>query len=618
MDHVEAAKREESRVMPQLLRAAWRYRSRVIAATVLLLLAKLATVAVPLELKRIVDALSRPEEVITLPVFLLVAYALLRFSSTLFNELRDLVFNRVTQRTVADYVTTAFNHLHALGARFHARRRTGKLLREIDQGTAGIAFLLGVGLFTIVPTLVEIGLVLAIMLNRYSYWFAVIIMISFVVYAGFTLAFTARRTVIQRRVNELDAVAKGRLADSLINHDAVKFFTNEPLEHQRFGDIMGDWIGAAVSNQKALFVLHVGQSFIIALGVSAVMLFAGWGVVQSNMTVGDLVLINAYVIQICLPLNTLGFVYREARDARTNAERLLELLREQPQVQDIPGAAELRVTQGEVRFSHLSFAYEPGRPILNDVSFDIPPGATVAVVGGSGSGKSTLARMLLRFYDPTSGQISIDGQDIRAVTQRSLRQAIGVVPQDTTLFNDTVAYNIQYGRPEATFEEVVAAARSAHIHELIESLPEGYQTVVGERGLVLSGGERQRVAIARAILKNPPILIFDEATSALDTQSEREIHEEVERLSQNRTALVIAHRLSTVVNADEILVLEKGHLVERGPHAQLLEKGGVYAMLWRLQQEERRLEKVAPAVAAAAAAVASPPPIDTEPTSRPR
>lgn len=574
--------------MRELLRAAWQSRGRLIAATSLLLLAKLATITVPLSLKWIIDALSRPEDVVTLPVLLLITYALLRFASTLFNELRDLVFNRVTQRTVADYTSRVFNHLHALGAPFHARRRTGTLLREIDHGSAGIAFLMGVGLFTIVPTFVEIALVLIVLERAYSDWFAVIIMITFAIYTSFTLGLTGRRATIQRRVNELDTNAKGRLADSLLNHDTVKFFANEALESERFDGIMYRWIQEAVRNQKALFALHVGQSGIIGLGVAAVMLFAGYGVVHGSLTVGDLVLVNAYIIQICLPLNTLGFVYREARDARINAERLFQLLAMKPAVVDAPASVDLKITQAAIEYSHVSFAYEADRPILQDVSFTVQPGSTVAVVGGSGSGKSTLARLLLRMHDVNAGQIRIDGQDIRQVTQHSLRSAIGVVPQDTTLFNDTIAYNIGYGRPSATREEVIEAARAAQIHTLIELLPQGYETVVGERGVMLSGGERQRVAIARAILKNPPILVFDEATSALDSQSEHAIQEEVERISHNRTALVIAHRLSTIANADEILVMDRGRLVERGAHLRLLIKGGVYAQLWRLQQQQKR------------------------------
>jgi ATP-binding cassette subfamily B protein len=556
---------------------------RIAGAVVFLIFAKVASVSVPLVLKRIVDALSRPEQLASLPVYLLAGYAALRFSSTLFNELRDLAFSRVTQRTVAIYAQKVFAHLHALGPRFHAQRRIGGLLPDIDRGTAGIAFLLGIGLFTLVPTLIEIGLVLAIMGTRYSGWYTGIISVTFLLYTGFTLIFTAKRTIYQRRVNRLDSSAKSRMADSLINYDAVKYFTNERVESRRFADIMERWTTAAIDNQKALFFLHVGQSALIGVGVAAIMLQAGQDVRAGQMSVGDLVLINAFMLQVCLPLNALGFVYREARDALVNAEKLFQLLRERPEIDDPPGAPALVIRQAEVAFEHVSFHYEPQRPILSDVSIRIPPGRTVAVVGGSGSGKSTLARLLLRFYDVTSGRITVDGQDIRSVSAHSLRGAIGVVPQDTILFNDTIGYNIRYGRIDASPEEVVAAARSAHLDRFIESLPEGYETPVGERGVKLSGGERQRIALARAMLKNPPVLIFDEATSALDTRSERAIQDELDRLSRNRTALVIAHRLSTVVDADEIIVLERGRIVERGTHAELLLRAGLYATLWHLQ-----------------------------------
>jgi ATP-binding cassette subfamily B protein len=572
--------------MQDLAKVLAPYRWRVLAAVTLLVFAKVATVCVPLLLKRIIDALSQPQNVAVLPVYLLAGYAALRFSSTLFNELRDMVFSRVTQRTVATYAQLTFEHLHRLGARFHARRQMGGLLPDIDRGTSGIAFLLGVGLFTIVPTAIEIGLVLAIMSSRYRGGYAGAIMLTFLAYTGFTLAFTARRAVHQRRVNRLDSSAKSRLADSLINYDAVKYYTNEALEAERFAGIMRHWTEAAVSNQKALFILHVGQSAIIACGVAAVMLLAGRGVMAGGMTVGDLVLINAYVLQVCLPLNALGFVYRESRDAWVNAERLFAILHERPEMEERPGLPALAVAGGEVVFEHVSFGYEPSRPILRDVSLRIRPGATLAVVGGSGSGKSTLARLLLRLYAPDSGRILIDGQDISTVSAASVRAAIGVVPQDTVLFNDTIGYNIGYGRTGATVAEVMEAARAAHIHELVSSLERQYDTEVGERGVTLSGGERQRIAVARALLKNPTLLIFDEATSALDSASEHAIQKELNRLSENRTVLMIAHRLSTVINVDEIIVLEQGRIIERGNHAQLLAQCGAYARLWQLQQRD--------------------------------
>ncbi len=578
----------DTRISAELWQVLARYRWRIAAAVVLLLVAKLATVAVPLLLKRIIDAFPQgglPARLpAQLPVHLLVGYALLRFSSTLFNEWRDLLFARVTLAAVSAYAQKTFAHLHALGPRFHARRKLGSLLPDIDRGTSGIAFLLGVGLFTIVPTLVEIGLVLAIMLSRYAAGFAGIILVTFLLYAGFTLVFTARRVVYQRRVNKLDSTAKGRLADSLINYDTVKYFTNEALEAQRFAAIMRDWREAGAGNQRALFSLHVGQSAVIAVGVGAIMLLAGQAVMAGRMSVGDLVLINAYALQVCLPLNALGFVYREARDAWVNTERLFELLRERPEVGDAPDAPALRIGAGEVVFEHVSFHYEPARPVLVDLSLRIAPGTTLAVVGRSGSGKSTLARLLLRYYDPAHGRILVDGQDIRTVSAASLRRAIGVVPQDTALFNDTIGNNVAYGRIGSTHEDVVAACRAAHVHELIVSLPQEYDTPVGERGVTISGGEKQRIAIARAILKDPPILIFDEATSALDSDSEHAITQELDRLSRNRTTLIIAHRLSTIVNAHAIVVMDRGRIVEQGSHAELLRRKGMYARLWLLQQ----------------------------------
>ena len=560
------------------------YRGRIAAALVCLIIAKIATVAVPLVLKRIIDAFAQPGELARLPVYLLAGYALLRFLSTLFNELRDLFFARVTLRTVSIYAQKVFAHLHALGAGFHARRQIGGLLPDIDRGTNGIAFLLGVGLFTLVPTLIEIGLVLAIMLNRYSPWYSAIIVLMFLLYAGFTLVFTARRVLYQRRVNKLDSGAKSQLADSLINYDTIKYFANEGLEALRFSALMDRWTEAGMGNQRALFILHAGQSAVIAVGVAAIMLLAGADVRRGAMSVGDLVLINAFALQVCLPLNALGFVYREARDAWVNAERLFQLLRERPEIADSPQLPRLHAREGEVVFDKVSFHYDPARPILHEVSFRIPPGRTVAVVGRSGSGKSTLARLLLRFYDPAGGQILIDGQPLATLSPGSVREAIGVVPQETVLFNESVGYNIAYGRAGSSQAELEAVCKAAHVHELIVSLPDGYATQVGERGVKMSGGEKQRIAIARAILKNPPILIFDEATSALDSDSEHAIQLELDRLSQDRTTLIIAHRLSTIVRADEIIVMDRGRIVERGGHHELLKRRGLYARLWLLQQ----------------------------------
>jgi ATP-binding cassette subfamily B protein len=579
------------KVTAELWRLLSQFKLRIACALCFLILAKIAAVAVPLLLKRIIDVFSVPGGLLQLPIYLLAGYALLRFSSTLFNELRDMLFSRVTLRTVATYALKTFSHLHALGPRFHAGRRIGGLLPDIDRGTAGIAYLLGVGLFTLVPTLIEIALVLAIMLRSYSSWYAGIIALTFASYAIFTLHFTAKRAIYQRRVNRLDSGAKSQLADSLINYETIKYFTNESGEAQRFKDIMQSWIEASSGNQKALFALHVGQSLLIAGSVGAIMLLAGDAVWRKEMSVGDLVLINAFALQVCLPLNTLGFVYREAKDAWVNAERLFQLLRTESEPMTSGTLPMLRPGQGEVVFEHVSFHYEGTRPLLTDVSFRIPAGNKVAVVGTSGSGKSTLARLLMRFYDPIAGRILIDGQDIRELHPSSVRQVIGVVPQDTALFNETIGYNIAYGRNGASMDEVIAAARAAHVHELINSLPEQYETQVGERGVKLSGGEKQRIAIARTILKNPPILIFDEATSALDSYSEHAIEQELNRLSRNRTTLIIAHRLSTIVGADEILVVDRGRIVERGKHMQLLHKQGLYARLWRLQQRNDREEQ---------------------------
>lgn len=581
----------QASIASELWQVLGRHRRRIGAALVLLLVAKLATVAVPLLLKRIIDTFQGgasghlPHALpYSLPVTLLAGYAVLRFSSTLFNELRDLLFSTVTLGAVSGYAQRTFAHLHALGPRFHARRSLGSLLPDIDRGTGGIAFLLGVALFTIVPTLVEIGLVLAIMLDAYESGFAAIILLTFLVYAGFTLVFKARRVVYQRRVNKLDSNAKGRLADSLINYDTVKYFTSEALEAKRFAAIMDEWRAAGAGNQRALFTLHVGQSALIAVGVAAIMLLAGQAVLQGRMSVGDLVLINAYALQVCLPLNALGFVYREARDAWVNAERLFALLRERPETADPPAAPPLRAGPGEVVFERVGFAYEAGRPTLADVDLRIAPGTTLAVVGRSGSGKSTLARLLLRYYEPASGRILVDGQDIGRLQAASVRRAIGVVPQETALFNDSIGYNIAYGRPGCSREDVIAACRAAHVHDMIAALPDGYDTQVGERGAMLSGGERQRIAIARTILKNPCILVFDEATSALDAVSEHAITEELNRLARERTTLVVAHRLATIVHADQIVVMDRGRIVERGRHAELLARNGAYARLWLLQQ----------------------------------
>ncbi|MGA0609290.1 ATP-binding cassette domain-containing protein [Caldimonas sp. KR1-144] len=575
----------------------WRFRHRTLAALALLILAKACAVLVPMALKAIVDRFSEfaaqgMAAALQLPVWLLLGYALLRFAGTLFTELRDLVFSRVTQHVTSAVSQRCFERLLALGSRFHGRRQTGALIRDVDRGTAGVGFLLGAGLFTMVPTLVEFIAVLAIMASRYPLSFSAAMLATFVAYATYTGALTQRRELRQRRVNEIDSRAHAHLVDRLLNLDSVRAYAREAYERRRYGELWQQLIDNNLANQRALSALHIGQGGIIAIGVATVMLLAGQRTMAGDMTVGDLVLVNAYVIQICLPLNALGFVVREARDARVNAERLLQVLDEPVEVRDAPNAPALALRGAAIRFEEVDFGYEPGRPILRHFSLDIAPGSTVAVVGGSGSGKSTLARLLLRLYDVDAGRVLIDAQDVRNVSLASLREAIGVVPQDTTLFNGTVGENIAYGRLGAPAHAIVDAAAAAQVHEFIASLPQQYDTPVGERGVALSGGEKQRIAIARAFLKNPAVLILDEATSALDTRAERAIQEQLDRLARDRTTLVIAHRLSTIVDADEIIVLDKGRIVERGRHDALLELDGLYAQLWKLQLQQREFERL--------------------------
>ena len=571
----------------------WHYRRRCGLALALLVLAKSCAVLVPLALKAVIDhfgggasAPSSGSELWVLPVFLLLGYALLRFAATLFAELRDLVFARVGHETVSAISQRCFGHLLALGSRFHARRHTGALIRDIERGTSGLAFLLGAGLFTILPTLVEFLAVLAIMAGQYRPAFSLILLITFVVYAAYTTALGSSRERRQRRVNDIDSQAHRHLVDRLLNIDAVRSHAREPLEKAAYDALWQRWQRTSLDNQRALSTLHIGQSAIIAFGVAAVMLLAGQETLRGAMTVGDLVLVNAYVIQICLPLNALGFVFREARDALVNTEQLLLLLDAPVEVSDTPAAPPLHIAGAEIRFEHVAFSYEPGRPVLHPLTLSIGAGQTVAVVGGSGSGKSTLARLLLRFHDVDEGRISIDGQDIRRVQLTSLRKAIGLVPQDTSLFDDSIAFNIGVGRPGASMAEIVEAARAAQLHEFVTSLPAQYDTQVGERGVMLSGGEKQRVAIARAFLKNPPILVLDEATSALDTRAERAIQQQLDLIARDRTTLVIAHRLTTIVDADDIVVLDQGRIVERGHFADLISAQGVFARMWALQQEE--------------------------------
>ncbi len=578
--------RTDWRVIRSLVPYLLEFKTRVAIVIVLLVLAKLANVVVPLALKEIVDAVSQPKAMLVLPVFLILGYGLLRLFSTLFGELRDALFAKVTQRAIRRVAAQVFEHLHSLSLRFHLERQTGGVSRDIERGTRGISFLLTFLLFNILPTLLEIGLVAAILFVKYNPWFAIITFVTLLLYIGFTLWITEWRMVFRRSMNDKDSKANTRAIDSLLNYETVKYFGNERYEVERYDEQMKDWEVSAVKNQTSLAALNAGQSIIIAVGVTLLMLLAADEVVKGTMTIGDLVLVNVFMLQLYMPLHFLGFVYREIKNALADMEKMFRLLDENREVQDAPDAPALKLAQAAIRFENVNFSYDPARQILHDVSFDVPSGHTVAVVGASGAGKSTLSRLMFRFYDVDSGGVSIDGQDIRAVTQTSLRAAIGIVPQDTVLFNDSIYYNIAYGRPTAMREEILSAAQSAHIHHFIESLPQGYDTVVGERGLKLSGGEKQRVAIARAILKNPAILIFDEATSALDSKSEKAIQDELRSIARNRTTLVIAHRLSTVVDAHQILVMDKGRIIERGTHRELLSQQGVYSQMWALQQQE--------------------------------
>ncbi len=581
--------RRDLKVIRTLLPYLWEYRTRVLWALGCLILAKVANVSIPLALKGIVDRLDAAHNpVLVLPVAFLVAYGALRLASSLFGELRDAIFAKVTQRAIRRVALQVFRHLHALTLRFHLERQTGGVSRDIERGSRGISFLLTFMLFNIIPTLVEIGLVAVILLMKYQAAFALITFGTVAVYIVFTLAVTEWRMKYRRTMNEMDSKANTRAIDSLLNYETVKYFGNEDFEAKRYDENLSAWEKAAVKSQTSLSFLNFGQGAIVALGITWLLFLAAGGVVNHTLTMGDLVLINAYLLQLFIPMNFLGFVYREIKHSLADMEKMFKLLDENPAIRDKSDAKALEVGDGAIRFEQVDFGYTQQRQILFNVDFAVPAGQKVAVVGTSGSGKSTLVRLLFRFYDVDGGRIFINNQDIRDITQQSLRAAIGIVPQDTVLFNDTIYYNIAYANPAASREEVVSASRMAHIHTFIESLPDGYDTMVGERGLKLSGGEKQRIAIARVILKNPRILIFDEATSALDSNSEQAILRELRAIAADHTTLVIAHRLSTIVDADQILVLEKGHIVERGSHQNLLALGGVYAQLWKLQQEERK------------------------------
>ncbi|MHB1121680.1 MAG: ABCB family ABC transporter ATP-binding protein/permease [Ramlibacter sp.] len=594
----------------------WQYKGRVVAALAFMVMAKLANVGVPVLLKNLVDRMNvgggravagiQPEAaaLLVVPVGLLIAYGLLRLSTTLFTELRELVFAKATQGAARRIALETFQHLHALSLRFHLERQTGGMTRDIERGVRGIESLISYSLYSIVPTLIEVTLVLTILAVKFDAWFAWITLAALALYIGYTISVTEWRTKFRREANEFDSAAHTKAVDSLLNYETVKYFNNEGFEARRYDQSLERLRRARLKSQSTLSLLNVGQQLIIGVGLVAILWRATQGVVDGRMTIGDLVMVNAFMIQLYIPLNFLGVLYREIKQSLADLDKMFVLMEREREVADKPGAKPLALTllardglgdhvDSTVRFENVSFAYERARPILHHVSFEIPAGKTVAVVGPSGSGKSTLARLLYRFYDVgipgdppgTGGRITIGGQDIREVTQGSVRQAIGIVPQDTVLFNDTIEYNIAYGRPGATHEEIEEAARAARIHGFIASTPRGYQTMVGERGLKLSGGEKQRVAIARTLLKNPPIMIFDEATSALDSANERAIQAELKGVAQHKTTLLIAHRLSTVVDAHEILVLEAGRIVERGTHQDLLARGGRYAEMWALQQQ---------------------------------
>jgi ATP-binding cassette subfamily B protein len=579
----------------------WQYKWRVMAALAFMIGAKVANVGVPVLLKELVDTMNPKagvgvQALLIVPLGLLLAYGLLRLSTTLFAELRELIFAKATEGASRSISLQVFRHLHALSLRFHLERQTGGMTRDIERGTRAVHSLISYSLYSIFPTLIEVALVLSILAVKFDVWFAWITIIALVLYITFTIIVTEWRTQFRKQMNELDSTAHSRAIDSLLNYETVKYFNNEEFEAQRYDHNLERYRKAALKSQTTLSMLNTGQQLIIAAGLVAMLWRATQGVVDGRMTLGDLVMVNAFMIQLYIPLGFLGVLYREIKQGLTDLEKMFTLMEREREIADVPGALPLALIEGgsgalavavgnaSVRFKNVQFAYDPARPILHDISFEIPAGKTVAVVGPSGSGKSTLARLLFRFYDVQSGQILIAGQDIKQVTQSSVRQAIGIVPQDTVLFNDTVEYNIAYGKPGATREQVIEAAKSAHIHNFIAATPKGYDTMVGERGLKLSGGEKQRVAIARTLLKNPPILIFDEATSALDSANERAIQAELQSVAQNKTTLVIAHRLSTVVDAHEILVMEAGHILERGTHAALLAANGRYASMWALQQ----------------------------------
>ena len=581
--------RSDRETVKRLLPYLWAYKWRVLAALSFMVAAKLANVSVPLLLKELIDAMAfkpnDPQVVLVVPMAMLLAYGVLRLSVSAFTELRELVFAKATQGAARQIALETFEHLHGLSLRFHLERQTGGMTRDIERGVRGIESLISYSLYSVVPTLIEVALVLGILAVKFDVWFAGITLTALVLYIIFTIAVTEWRTQYRRMANEFDSAAHTKAIDSLLNYETVKYFNNERFEATRYDKSLEALRKARLKAQTSLSVLNTGQQLIIAIALVGMLWRATQGVVDGRMSLGDLVMINAFMIQLYIPLNFLGVLYREIKQSLTDLDRMFSLLEKEQEIADSPNASTLQLSQAPtIRFENVEFAYEVARPILDGISFDIPAGKTVAVVGPSGAGKSTLARLMFRFYDVTGGRITINGQDIRSVSQSSLRKALGIVPQDTVLFNDTVRYNIAYGNTSATPAQVEDAARTARIHDFIVSTPKGYDTMVGERGLKLSGGEKQRVAIARTLLKNPPIVIFDEATSALDSANERAIQAELQTAAYNKTTLVIAHRLSTVVDAHEILVLDEGRIVERGTHAELLAMEGRYAGMWALQQ----------------------------------
>lgn len=569
------------------------FRGRVFFALACLVAAKIANVGIPLVLKLIVDSLeSKPQQILILPLSLLLAYGALRLAGALFNELRDTVFARVRYHAIRQVSVRVLEHLHKLSLRYHLERKTGGIARDIERGTSSISTLLNYLVFSIVPIAIEFTLVAVILLHNYAPIFAIVTFATVLVYVIFTVKITEWRMEHRHTMNRLDSQGSNQSIDSLINYETVKYFNNEQLELERYNRTLAEWEDVAVKSQTSMSILNFGQGAIIAIGVTIIMFLATNGVVNGSMSLGDLVMVNAFMLQLFIPLGALGIMYRQLKYTLADMDMLFHLLETPPEINDQPHAPELKIQQGEIRFEQVDFGYTPERQILNKVSFTVPAGKKVAVVGHSGAGKSTLSRLLYRFYDVTSGQILLDGQDIRAVTQHSLRKTMGIVPQDTVLFNDTIRYNLQYGNPAASQADIERAAEMAQIRSFIESLPEGWNTVVGERGLKLSGGEKQRVAIARAILKQPPILIFDEATSSLDSATEQAIQKTLNEVAGQHTTLMIAHRLSTVVDADQILVMDHGQVVEQGTHAALINHAGIYKQMWELQLHDKDKEAV--------------------------